>query len=380
MSFLKTTMGMLPYKQCRFNISAASIDNEKMTCCLRLLYVHLNKIGINWGPAFSTLIGIVRNDGYLPWANNICIYVLKEDEERLKDEMWNIVADGFELCRYERRGMFYLRKEGQYIRIFILRKISSDVRHTGGTDFIFEKYLQNTTKWDFRGMQLNVPSDLDEYLTFQYGDWVVPIQYKNNQFVRVAAHLSQLLQDIIPTSIYYKWMIAHRKKDFKRFKQLCDQNHQPLPDNVELTYIQHRKHKRILTVGVYDLIHKGHAELFRRAKGMGDYLIVAVQDGDWVNKYKDAKLLNSTEDRCLMVRSIRYVDEVTVYKDIDESIKNIDFDVFVTGPDQIHAGFQRAIIWCEDNNKEHFVIGRTEGVSSSELKIKILEKTKTHNR
>lgn len=380
MNFLKTTMGMLPYKQYRFNISAASIDNEKMTCCLRLLYVHLNKIGINWGPAFSTLIGIVRNDGYLPWANNICIYVLKEDEECLKDEMWNIVADGFELCRYERRGMYYLRKEGQYIRIFILRKISSNVRHTGGTDFIFEKYLQNTTKWDFRGMQLNVPSDLDEYLTFQYGDWIVPIQYKNNQFVRVAAHLSQLLQDIIPTSIYYKWMIAHRKKDFKRFKQLCDQNHKPLPDNVELTYIQHRKHKKILTVGVYDLIHKGHAELFRRAKGLGDYLIVAVQDGDWVNKYKDAKLLNSTEDRCLMVRSIRYVDEVVVYKDVDESIKNIDFDVFVTGPDQIHAGFQRAIKWCEDNDKEHLVIGRTEGVSSSELKIKILEKTKTHNR
>ena len=81
-----------------------------------------------------------------------------------------------------------------------------------------------------------------------------------------------------------------------------------------------------------------------------------------------------------MVRSIRYVDEVVVYKDVDESIKNIDFDVFVTGPDQIHAGFQRAIKWCEDNAKEHLVIGRTEGVSSSELKIKILEKTKTHNR
>lgn len=107
--------------------------------------------------------------------------------------------------------------------------------------------------------------------------------------------------------------------------------------------MKQRKHEKVLTVGVYDLIHKGHAELFRRAKGLGDYLVVAVQDGGWVNKYKDTKLLNSTEDRCLMVQSIRYVDEVVVYTDVDELVKNIDFDIFVTGPDQIHAGFQRAM-------------------------------------
>ncbi|OKZ08041.1 MAG: hypothetical protein BHV75_14725 [Bacteroides oleiciplenus] len=139
--------------------------------------------------------------------------------------------------------------------------------------------------------------------------------------------------------------------------------------------MKQRKHKKVLTVGVYDLIHKGHAELFRRTKGLGDYLVVAVQDGGWVNKYKDAKLLNSTEDRCLMVQSIRYVDEVVVYTDVDELVKNIDFDIFVTGPDQIHAGFQRAMKWCEENGKEHLVLGRTDGVSSSELKAKISSKT-----
>ena len=115
--------------------------------------------------------------------------------------------------------------------------------------------------------------------------------------------------------------------------------------------------------------------MLRRAKGLGDYLVVAVQDGGWVNKYKDTKLLNSTEDRCLMVQSIRYVDEVVVYTDVDELVKNIDFDIFVTGPDQIHAGFQRAMKWCEENGKEHLVLGRTDGVSSSELKAKISSKT-----
>ena len=42
--------------------------------------------------------------------------------------------------------------------------------------------------------------------------------------------------------------------------------------------------KKVLTVGVYDLLHVGHVELFRKAKSLGDYLIVAVQDSDVVKK------------------------------------------------------------------------------------------------
>lgn len=57
-------------------------------------------------------------------------------------------------------------------------------------------------------------------------------------------------------------------------------------------------------------------------------------------------------------------------------VQEVDFDVFVTGPDQCHAGFQRAIQGCEKHGREHIVLGRTDGVSSSELKAKIAEKTK----
>ena len=126
---------------------------------------------------------------------------------------------------------------------------------------------------------------------------------------------------------------------------------------------------------VYNLLHKGHVELYRRAKGVGDYSIVAAQDSDYILKYKpNAKVLNSTDDRKYMIKSIRYVDEVITYTDVDEIIKNVDFDVFVTGSDQCHAGFQRAISWCEEHGKEHVVLARTDGVSSSELKAKIASK------
>ena len=127
--------------------------------------------------------------------------------------------------------------------------------------------------------------------------------------------------------------------------------------------------KKVLTFGVYDLLHIGHILLFKHAKEKGDFLIVAVQDGGYIQKYKpNAKIINTTDERRMMVASIRFVDEVVTYKDVDKDIVNLDFDVFAVGPDQNHEGFQKAIEWCKANGKEVMVIPRTEGISSSLLR------------
>lgn len=131
--------------------------------------------------------------------------------------------------------------------------------------------------------------------------------------------------------------------------------------------------KTILTFGVYDMLHIGHILLFKHAKELFPYedcrLIVAVQDGDFILKYKPGtKMVYTTEERMFMVSSVRWVDEVVTYQDVDIDIQNICFDVFAKGPDQQHAGFQRAVEWCEANGKVVVVIPRTEGISSTMLR------------
>ena len=127
--------------------------------------------------------------------------------------------------------------------------------------------------------------------------------------------------------------------------------------------------KTILTFGVYDMLHIGHILLFKHAKELGDKLIVAVQDGDYILKYKPGtQMVYTTEERMYMVSAIKYVDEVVVYRDVDKDIQNIDFDVFAKGPDQMHPGFQRAVKWCEANGKNVVVIPRTENISSTMLR------------
>lgn len=378
MAHIRTSKGLLEFKQHLLYLGNTKICKDTMLDSLHILSVYLDKIDINWGPAFGSLIGIVRNDDFLSWAPCFDIYILKEDEERFKDALWLLMDEQFMILRYERRGIYYISRGHDIFKVFVLHKISTDVRHTGGRDFIHEKYLQNTVKWDFKGIELNVPRDLDEYLTFQYGDWIVPNQTVNfqlNIFKRYWSWCKTWVQDHFSDSVYFYWIYLHRQADFNCFKQLCACNNKPLPENVELSYLKPRKYKRVLTVGVYDLLHKGHVELYRRAKGLGDYLIVAAQDSDFILKYKPtAKVLNSTEDRKYMIKSIRYVDEVITYTDVDKIVTEVDFDIFVTGPDQCHVGFQRAIHWCEEHGKEHIILGRTDGVSSSELKAKIAAK------
>lgn len=127
--------------------------------------------------------------------------------------------------------------------------------------------------------------------------------------------------------------------------------------------------KRILTVGVFDMLHIGHVLLFKKARELGDYLIVAVQEDDCILKYKPGtKMVYTTEERKFMVGALRYVDEVVTYRDVDTDIQGLDFDVFAKGPDQSHAGFQRAEAWCRAHGKEVVVIPRTENISSTLLK------------
>lgn len=379
MAHIKTSKGFLEYESHFLYFGNKVLNKEVMLENIQVLSVYLDKIDINWGPAFGTLIGIVRNDDFQSWKPVFDIYILKEDEERFKDILWLLMEVGFLVVRYERRGLYYLERNGEYIKVFVLHKICSDVRHTGGSDFIHEKYLQNTVKWDFKGIELNVPAEVDEYLSFQYGvDWITPKQtifYKNNLLSKWYHWAKTWVQDKLPDDIYYSWLYHHRKEDFRKFKIRCEKLGFLVPVNFELASMKPRKYKKVLTVGVYDLLHKGHVELYRRAKGLGDYLIVAVQDSNFILKYKPtAQMMNSTEDRKYMIKSIRYVDEVITYTDVDKIVQEVDFDVFVTGPDQCHAGFQRAIQWCEEHGKEHTVLARTEGISSSELKAKIAAK------
>ena len=122
--------------------------------------------------------------------------------------------------------------------------------------------------------------------------------------------------------------------------------------------------KKIITYGTFDLLHVGHINILRRAKEMGDYLVVGLSTDEF-NKEKNKKAYHSYENRKLVLESIEFVDEVIPEENWEQKIKDIkehDIDVFVMGDDwEGHFDFL----------KEHcqvVYLPRTIGISTTQIK------------
>jgi glycerol-3-phosphate cytidylyltransferase len=129
--------------------------------------------------------------------------------------------------------------------------------------------------------------------------------------------------------------------------------------------------RKVILFGVFDMFHFGHLRLLQRASKIGDYLMVGVQEDDYVARFKPPGApitLYSTAERCEMIHALRVVDEVFTFGSVADAIKQNEFDVLVVGPDQKSDGVLAAIKWSKDNNKEIITLPRTDGISSTYLK------------
>ena len=93
--------------------------------------------------------------------------------------------------------------------------------------------------------------------------------------------------------------------------------------------------KRVMTYGTFDLLHYGHINILKRAKSLGDYLIVGLSSDEF-NELKGKKSVMSYEERKEILESIRYVDKVIKESSWEQKVDDIikyNIDVFVIGDD-----------------------------------------------
>ena len=93
--------------------------------------------------------------------------------------------------------------------------------------------------------------------------------------------------------------------------------------------------KRVLTYGTFDLLHYGHINILRRAKELGDYLIVALSTDEF-NAIKGKKAYHNYETRKKMLEAVRYVDLVIPENSWEQKISDIQeyhVDIVVMGSD-----------------------------------------------
>lgn len=122
--------------------------------------------------------------------------------------------------------------------------------------------------------------------------------------------------------------------------------------------------KKVITYGTFDLLHYGHINLLRRAKELGDYLVVAISTDEF-NSIKNKKSYFNYEKRKMILEAIRYVDEVIPEENWEQKVVDVrekNIDVFVMGDDW-KGKFDYLKEYCEVVYLE-----RTPDISTTQIK------------
>lgn len=130
--------------------------------------------------------------------------------------------------------------------------------------------------------------------------------------------------------------------------------------------------KRIITYGTFDLLHYGHINLLRRAKNLGDYLIVAISSDEFNRNEKHKKCYFTYEQRKALVEAVRYVDLVipeTCWEQKKTDVQEYHVDTFVMGDD-----WEGKFDFLKKEGVEVVYLPRTPEISSTQIKQDLNDK------
>ncbi|MCE9656219.1 glycerol-3-phosphate cytidylyltransferase [Clostridium celatum] len=128
--------------------------------------------------------------------------------------------------------------------------------------------------------------------------------------------------------------------------------------------------KKVITYGTFDLLHYGHISLLKRAKELGDYLVVALSTDEF-NAIKGKKAHFSYNERKMILEAIKYVDEIIPENNWEQKVEDVrenNIDVFVIGDDW-KGKFDFLNEYCQV-----VYLPRTEGISTTQIKEELSTK------
>lgn len=126
--------------------------------------------------------------------------------------------------------------------------------------------------------------------------------------------------------------------------------------------------KKVITYGTYDLLHQGHINLLRRAKELGDYLIVGVTNDNFDRERGKLNVCNNVLERVEAVKATGLADQIIIEDYFGQKIDDIqryNVDIFAIGSDW-EGKFDYLQEYCKV-----VYLPRTEGVSSTMLREKL---------
>lgn len=138
----------------------------------KILDLHKIKFGLIYG----TLLGAIREQGFIMHDEDIDLFMLDEYKESLLAVLQDIIKIGFQVIRYDGK-LLSISRDNEYIDFYFFRKRNFLYRKCDVGLTAKAKYLENTVDYPFLGETFQVPIKVESFLEYLYGKtWRIPIK------------------------------------------------------------------------------------------------------------------------------------------------------------------------------------------------------------
>ena len=208
MPVIKLSNGeILRYKTIPIFSGVNRLDKDAALDSLRHLKEVLDRKGVEFQIAYGTLLGAVRDNEFIAHDEDIDLIFLAERKQEVLDSLPDIVKEGFQIARYDRRGLVSIIRQGVYVDLYFFERRPGGVRYCGG-QLCPAEILEETTDFVFKGLSVKVPARYVDFLVYEYGEnWQTPVEYFHFEmpgWKKALLTLKAYVKEELPDWLYFK--------------------------------------------------------------------------------------------------------------------------------------------------------------------------------
>ena len=202
---IQTANGVFTYEPVELYVGKKLLDPVISKENLLDFKTVMDKHKIHYGLWFGTLLGAIRENGFIEHDEDTDIFVLEEEREKVFNALYDFEEIGLKVVRYQDKGeIISFMRNDEYIDIYFYSKaLNQRVTVDNGID---GKYLESTEMIDFLGTQFPIPNHPKEVVKILYGEnWHIPIKNSKPQNISTIYTIKKLLLKLpLFPSIYKK--------------------------------------------------------------------------------------------------------------------------------------------------------------------------------
>lgn len=168
---------------------------------------------------YGTLLGVIREGDLISHDQDIDIFLLEKEKEKFLNELFLLRKNGFEVARYDIRGIISLIRNGEYIDIYFFNDYKENIKRCC-TEFLPSYFLDEKIEKKFLNKIFYIPQKYKEFLLFEYGkNWNIPIEYKYSRLDIFFNIIMVKIKRIVPYFIKKKIYQLKEKKGREKYEE-----------------------------------------------------------------------------------------------------------------------------------------------------------------